>query len=65
MSTDITVPRPHVPYGPVGVPENKADADYLDHAATSLERHFEVGGSNVRATVVKLLRDTASALRTQ
>lgn len=58
-----TIPRPHVPYGPVGVPESEADANYLDHAAASLEGHYEVGGSNVRATVVKLLRDVAAALR--
>jgi len=62
-SDALTIPRPHVPYGPVGIPEHEADADYLDHAAASLEGHYEVGGSNVRATVVKLLRDTAAALR--
>jgi hypothetical protein len=62
-SDAINIPRPHVPYGPIGIPEHMADADYLDHAAASLEGHYEVGGSNVRATVVKLLRDTAAALR--
>ena len=36
---------------------------YLDHAASNLAGKFEVGGSNVRATVVKLLRDVAFALR--
>lgn len=59
----LTIPRPHVPFGPNGVPEHEADAVYLDHAASNLEGKFEVGGSNVRATVVKLLRDTAAALR--
>lgn len=62
-SDALTIPRPHVPYGPVGIPECEADADYLDHAASNLEGRYEVGGSNVRATVIKLLRDTASALR--
>ncbi|RBO73507.1 hypothetical protein [Microbacterium sp. H6] len=62
-SGSLTIPRPHVPFGPIGIPEYKADADYLDHAAKSLEGHYEVGGSNVRATVVKLLRDTSTALR--
>ncbi|AXC37964.1 hypothetical protein SEA_JACKO_106 [Microbacterium phage Jacko] len=62
-SDAISIPRPHVPFGPEGVPEHEADADYLDHAAASLEGHYEVGGSNVRATVVKMLRDAAAALR--
>lgn len=59
----LVVPRPHVPFGPQGVPELIADATYLDHAASNLEGKFEVGGSNVRATVVRLLRDVALALR--
>ncbi|MDQ0726832.1 hypothetical protein [Microbacterium sp. W4I20] len=62
-SDALTIPRPHVPYGPVGIPEHEADADYLEHAASSLESHHEVGGSNVRATVVGILRDVATALR--
>jgi hypothetical protein len=62
-SDALTIPRPHVPFGPTGVPELVADAVYLDHAASNLEGKFEVGGSNVRATVVKLLRDTAVARR--
>lgn len=62
-SETLTIPRPHVPYGPIGVPEHEADADYLDHAASNLEGRYEVGGSNVRATVVRLLRHTAAALR--
>lgn len=62
-SDALTIPRPHVPYGPVGIPEHEADADYLEHAASSLESRYEVGGSNVRATVVGILRDVATALR--
>lgn len=62
-SDAVTIPRPHVPYGPVGIPEHEADAAYLEHAAGSLESHYEVGGSNVRATVVGILRDVATTLR--
>ena len=59
----IAIPVPHVPFGPAGVPVLVADANYLDHAASNLEGKFEVGGSNVRATVVKILRDVAFGLR--
>ena len=62
-SDALMIPRPHVPFGPRGVPEHEADADYLDHAASNLEGRYGVGGSNVRATVVSLLRDVAAALR--
>lgn len=59
----VTVPRPHVPFGPLGVPEALADAEYLDHAARSIASGYAAGGYNVTNTVVKLLHDTASALR--
>ena len=59
----IEVLRPHVPYGPEGIPEALADADYLDHAANNIAGGYMVGGSNVKATVIKLLHDTATALR--
>lgn len=58
----VTVPRPHVPHGPHGVPESQADADYLREAARKLETHYKPFGSNLRATVVQLIRDTADAL---
>lgn len=58
----ITIPRPHVPYGPIGVPERVADADYLREAAKHIEGGFKVGGSNLSATVIKMLRDSADAL---
>jgi hypothetical protein len=61
----ITIPRPHVPYGPAGVPERVADADYLRAAVRNL-KHLSQGeriwGSNLTATVVKLLTDSADAL---
>lgn len=63
MSDMIEIQRPHVPFGPVHVPELLADADYLEHAASNIEGGYLVGGSNVTATVIKLLRDTANALR--
>lgn len=59
----LVVPVPHVPFGPEGVPAMLADATYLDHAASNLEGKFQIGGSNVRATVVRMLRNVATALR--
>ncbi len=64
MST-ITIPTPHVPFGPTGVPEHEADADYLRSAVRNieyLERGEKLWGSNVTATVVKLLNDAADAV---
>lgn len=58
----VMVPRPHVPHGPPGVPESQADADYLREAARKLETHYKPFGSNLRATVVQLIRDTADAV---
>lgn len=60
----ITIPAPHVEFGPDGIPAALADADYLEHAAASLRDGYRVGGSNVTATVVKLLTDAAFAIRT-
>lgn len=61
----VTIPRPHVPYGPLGVPEWQADAHYLREAAKHIEGGYSVGGSNLTATVLKLLRDSADALEAQ
>lgn len=58
----ITVPRPHVPFGPDGVPAGQADAHYLHEAAQKLEEHYRPFGSNLRATVVQLIRDAADAV---
>ena len=57
----ITIPAPHVPYGPKGVPEAKATADYLREAACTF-RAKKPFGSNLGATVIKLLDDAAEAL---
>lgn len=57
----ITVPRPHVPHGPEGVPAAQADADYLRSAARNF-RYRKVCGSNLTETVCRLLTDAADAL---
>lgn len=59
----VTIPRPHVPFGPDGVPERLADADYIQHAAWNIQKGYSVGGSNVTRTVVNLLHSVAEALR--
>ena len=64
MST-ITIPRPHVPYGPHGIPEHVADANYLREAAFHIRDGYAVGGWNLTNTVIKLLLDTAAALETE
>lgn len=68
MTKTITIPAPHVPYGPVGVPENEADARYLRDAIKNL-KHLSHGermwGSNLTATIIKLLGDAADALDTE
>lgn len=58
----ITIPRPHVPFGPEGVPRHEADARYLHSAANHIEGGYKVGGRNLTATVIQLLRDSADAL---
>lgn len=58
----ITIPRPHVPYGPQGVDPNTADIAYLRRAARDLEKHYKPFGSNLRATIVKLVHDAADAI---
>lgn len=58
----ITIPRPHIPFGPEHLTINTADAQYLHTAATELEQFHQPFGSNLRATVVKLIRDAARAI---
>lgn len=57
----LTIPRPHVPFGPEGIPADQADADYLRDAARNIE-FSRCMGSNLTATVVKLLNDCATAI---
>jgi len=61
MTDTITVRRPHVPFGPKGVPEHQADAKYLRDAAGNIE-FSRCMGSNLTATVVQLLTDAADAV---
>lgn len=58
----ITIPRPHVPHGPAQLTADEADAAYLRKAARNLAEHYKPFGSNLRATVVKLLDDAADAI---
>lgn len=71
----ISIPTPNVPYGPHGVAPRIATADYLDRVLSKIQkvdtspdgwsshRHIHIGGSNVTATVERLLADVAAALR--
>ena len=57
----VTIPAPHVPHGPKGIPEHEADADYLRHAAKNL-RWAGVLGSNLTETVAQMCEAAADAL---
>ncbi len=60
----LRIPTPNVPFGPEGVLPNIATADYLEAVVFKIvNKYAVVGGSNVTNTVVKLLMDTAKALR--
>lgn len=59
----LTINRPHVPFGPVGLPDWRADAEYLEHAARNLQGGYQIGGYNVTTTVINLLHDVAQQLR--
>jgi hypothetical protein len=53
-----------VPFGPEHVSENEATAVYLLGVTHKIDSGYaNVGGSNVTATVRKLLADVAIALR--
>jgi hypothetical protein len=58
VSRTISIRAPHVPYGP----EHLADAQYIGSAAQHIEDGYKVGGSNLTATVVSLLREVQRAL---
>lgn len=62
---DIKIPRPHVANGPDGVTEEQADAAYLREAAEDLQDFLKPFGSTLRATIVKLIRDSADAIEAQ
>ena len=58
----ITVPRPHVPHGPRLLTENESDVMYLRKAAKDLRDHYKPFGSNLRATIIKLIEDAADQI---
>lgn len=58
----IVIPRPRVAHGPAGIPAHVSDADYLREAARHVRGGFPVGGSNLSASVAKLLDDAAEAI---
>ena len=58
----ITIPRPHVAFGPEDLDPTVADVAYLRRAARDLEKHYKPFGSHLRSTVVKLLHDAADAV---
>lgn len=62
MSEHITIPRPHVPHGPKHLSADVSDVDYLREAAAHLEDFYKPFGSNLRATIVRLVRDAADAI---
>jgi hypothetical protein len=57
MTDTITIPAPNVPY-----PGGHSQAHFMRSAADHIEGGYPVGGSNLTATVLKLLRDVADAL---
>lgn len=58
----ITVPRPHVPFGPMDLPPQTADAIYLHRAARELEERQRPVDHHLRGAVVKLIHDAADAI---
>ena len=60
----LSIPIPNVPFGPEGVAPTIATASYLIEVVKKIDSGYaNVGGSNVTATLRKLLVDTAEALR--
>jgi hypothetical protein len=63
---EILVHVPHIPFGPKGMPENLADADYYRSAAREIRHQANVGqafaGPNVTEAVAKLCDNVADAL---
>lgn len=62
----LMVAIPSIPYGPVGIPEAAADADYYRAAARNI-RHAKAqgnafAGSNLTESVAKLCEAAAEAL---
>jgi hypothetical protein len=64
---EIAIRRPHVPYGPKGIPENEADADYMREAGRNIRHAIaqkrSLWGSNLSETIIRILGDCEDALR--
>lgn len=59
----ITIPKPHVRFGPDGADPDEATAGYFREVIEKIDGGYaNVGGSNVTAAVRKLLMDSAYAL---
>lgn len=62
----LPVVIPKVPYGPLGVPQDQADADYYLSAAENIRYHQSRGnsfaGSNLTEAVARLCEAVAAAL---
>ena len=62
----LLVDVPRVPYGPAGLSETQADADYYRAAARNIRHQAERGnpfaGSNVTEAVARLCENVATAL---
>jgi hypothetical protein len=69
VSHTLKLKVPSVPFGPLGVPAEKADADYYRAAARNIRYGQEQGrsfaGSNLTETVAKLCDAVAEALDRQ
>lgn len=63
MLKRIVIPRPHVPFGPEGLSDDEADVHYLREVVKKIDEGYaRVGGSNVTATIRKLISDAADAI---
>ena len=62
----LIIDVPSVPYGPIGVPVEQADADYYRAAARNIRhaksRGNSFAGSNLTETVARLCDSVAEAL---
>ncbi|NWN86997.1 MAG: hypothetical protein HLX51_00420 [Micrococcaceae bacterium] len=58
----IVIPRPHIPHGPKQLTADASDVQYLREAAQKIQDFYKPFGSNLRATIVKLIDDAADAI---
>lgn len=58
----VIIPRPHVPHGPKQLTADASDVQYLREAAQKIQDFYKPFGSNLRATIVKLIDEAADAI---